>query len=237
MPSATLGQVIAKVYSRLDGNTALYPRQDIVDEVNDAMQVVNLLLGSIQTSVQVFTGQVDLTATPPQLPQLVYPTPAGIIFPVAVTYEGRNLAGMSLRALAGQSRSWASDVSAPNGRPVRNWAPIGFTQFVINPRDGNGGRSLIVTGVAEPTPLVNDDDLIPLQNEVVDDIEDLVGSVMPIREGGFVFAAAAAELYSAFINSMKNKAAYTGLIWPQYYEKLAGWKPYTPKSARISNDG
>lgn len=235
MPSVTLGQILSRVYARLDGNTLLYPRGDCVQEINDAVQVCNLLTGSIQSTIQIWTGQVDPTATPPVTPQLVYPTPSGIIFITSMVYEGRELTPMSLRALAGQYRSWATDVSSPHGRPVKEWSPIGWDKFVIHPTDGQGGRSLLVTGVTEPQAMVNDADLCPLPNEYVEDVEDLVGSVLPIREGGRIFAAAAAELYSAFIQKMKLKAAYTGLTWASYYERLAGWKPKTPSGARIPN--
>jgi len=237
MPSVTLGQVLTEVYSRLDNNTALYPRQDVVDEVNDAIQVINLLTGAIQTRVQMFTGVVNRDPSNPPLtaPQLIYQVTDPIIFPVSMQYEGRELSGMSLDELASQYRSWAIDVSLPGGRPVKDWAPIGLDKFVIHPMDGRGGRSLIVTGVCEPTELVNDADLVPLPNDDVSTIEDLVGSVLPMREGGHIFAAAVAELYTSFTVKMKSKAAWANMKWPQYYEKLIGWKPYTPREAKIPN--
>ena len=220
--------------SRLDNNTQLYDQPSVIQEINDCITVINLLLGTIQTSVQILTGQVDPAAIPPLTPQLVYQVPAGIIWPVAVAYEGRNLRPMSLRALASQFRSWATDTSSPNGRPVNEFACIGLNQFCIHPRDGLGGRSLVVTGVCEPTPLVQLTDTIPIPNDCVDSLTDLVSSVLPIREGGQVFAAAAAELYSSFITRIKVKSAYTGLVFPSYYERLAGWKPRTPSEARLN---
>lgn len=237
MPSVTLGEILANVWSRLDNNQLLYPRQDLVDECNDAVRVINLLTGAIQTSIQLFTGQVNTDPGNPPLsaPQLVYVVPDPIIFPTSVQYEGRELSGMSLNALASQYRSWATDVSYPGGRPVKDWAPIGLDKFVLHPMDGQGGRSLIVTGVCEPTEMVLDTDLFPLPNDDSDTVEDLVGSVLPIREGGHIFAAAVAELYTAFISKMRVKSAYTNLKFPTYFDRLIGWKPYTPRSARIPN--
>ena len=222
MPTQTLAAIMDRIYSRLDGNTLLYDQASVIQEINDGVSVINLMTGAIQTSVQMAT----------QSNRLVYQTPAGIIFPVAVQYEGHALTPISLRALASQSRSWATEVSSP-GKPVKFWAPIGISQFVLNPIDSAGGRSLVITGVSEPTPMALPNDTIPLPNDCVDALEELVAGVLPVREGGRVFTEAAKKLFGSFLKKMKAKSAYTGLIWPQYYQKIAGRLPMSPTTARI----
>lgn len=230
MPTQTLGDVIARVYSKIDNNTALYTRLDVVEELNDSFSACNLFVGAVIKKVPILT--VGLDPAVPSVPQLVYPVPDGMIFPVAVDYEGRSLSPVSLRSLAGMYRSWATDVSSP-GRPVKEWAPLGITKFILHPMDSAGGRELLVTGVAEPEILVNDTDLISLPGDFVDDVVELTASVLPLREGGQVFVAAVTGLFASFINRMKIKAAYTNLEWPTFYEKLRGKKPRVPVDARL----
>lgn len=231
MATQTLADIIETVYSRLDNNDRLYPRADIVDELNDSMKAVNLFTGAIQRSVTIGTVGDDINV--PTVAQLIYPTPPGMVFITAVDYEGRSLSMTSLRALAAFSRSWAYDFES-TGRPVKFWVPVGVSRFVINPMDRQGGRELMVTGVVDPPALVNDADLMPLGNEFADDVTDLTASMMPVREGGRVFTAAVMGIFAEFIQRMRTKAAYANLAWPTYYQKLRGKRPEDPKAARIS---
>ena len=132
MPSVTAAELLTRVYSRIDNNAALYPRDSVLEELNDSIRCVNLFTGVIQISVPIFT--VGLDPTIPTSPQLMYPKPSGMVYITSVDYEGRSLSPTSLRALAGLYRSWATDISQP-GRPVKEWVPIGITNFLIHPRD------------------------------------------------------------------------------------------------------
>ena len=228
MPTVTLAAIMSRIYSRLDNNQALYDSASVLNEINDGIAVINLMTGAIQTTVQVATQGATLSS----IGQLIYPTPTGMIYPVAVRYEGRELTPISLRALAGQSRSWATEVCSP-GKPCKYWAPLGISQFVLNPIDSLGGRSLTITGVAEPTPLVLPNDVIPLPNDYVDMLEELVAGVLPVREGGQVFTAAVKNLFGSFVRKVKLKSAYTNLVWPAYFDKIVGRLPMVPSTARI----
>ena len=92
---------------------------------------------------------------------------------------------------------------------------------------------MLVTGVAEPTPLVLDADTISVPNDFANDVVDLTSSVLPVREGGRVFTTAVANIFSAFINEMKTKAAYANLAYPDFYGKLVQKKPSVPSDARL----
>ena len=131
MPSFTLQTLETMCWARVDNNQVLYTQAEVDYIINECLRTVNL-----------FTAFYRVTSHLPGYTvanQLVYPVPPGILVPIVMFFEGRQLQKTSLKALARQRRNWATDTTAAKGR-VDYWAPVGIGMFVISPIDSQGGR-------------------------------------------------------------------------------------------------
>jgi hypothetical protein len=209
MPTFTLADLKTMVYNRLDNNTELYPAADVTLELNDAIRTWNLYTGAIQTSVHV-PGYTVAN-------QILYSTPVGILVPLRVTYEGRQLAKDSLTNMGRLRHNWVRETTASStSGPVSTWIPIGRDTFAIYPADRLGGNDLVVTGIAEPTPLAADADVITLPQEDADNVSDLASTGLLFIEGGKTFADGS-MVYQRFLGAMKKKARWQQLKMPRYF--------------------
>jgi hypothetical protein len=207
MPTFTLADLETRVWDHLDGNIYFYPEANVRSCINEGLRVLNLLIGWYQDTISVPGFSVA--------GQISYSVPAGIVIPIRVYYEGRELERVSLRKLADKFRNWASDESAYNG-PVARWCPLGVTRFIIHPRDSTAGRWIEVSGVATIIPLVNQTDVVALDDEYVDILVDYVRSRIMLKEGGKPFADASVA-YTTMIQKVKPLLAWKRMTFPRYF--------------------
>lgn len=208
MPSFTLAVLRQNVLDRLDNNSTLYTLPEVDYVINEAVRVTALFTGFFRNTLQL-PGYT-------QANQLVYPTPTGMLVPMLLTFEGRQLQKISLKKLARVRRNWATATTANFGR-VDYWAPIGINQFVISPIDSVGGNDLTITGLGEPPLLVNPTtDVLVLENEYVEIITAYCAHRLPLKVGGKLFADGSLDL-KEFYSKIRERYRYEKFIEPKYY--------------------
>jgi len=196
MPSVTLASLKSRVWAQLDDNTRFYPAAEVIRAINDSLQQLNLFTGIAQ-------GPTTITT---EINRHIYRLSGTMLAPMAVDLDGKQLHRTSLENLAARQQRWLKETSANYG-PPSVWAPIGIRTIAIHPADAVGGRTLTVTGVLEPTLLVNDTDIIDIPDELVDAVEVLSVLALQLKEGGAVFYQASAR----FIEFQKE--VQTWIIW------------------------
>lgn len=211
MPTFTLSQLSQLVWDGLDSNSGLYPQAQVTSVLNEVLRKTNLLVGWNQATVPVPGFTVAN--------QLLYSTPAGIVIPLKVYFEERELEKYSLSKLAQKYRSWAVDQNLYEGQVAR-WFPIGLSTFGIHPLDAYGGGLLEVQGVAPVTPLVNSGDVVTLDDELCEVLVKYTRGRITLKEQGGPFAAASVA-YQEFIRAMKGMAMIASFTFPRYFVDAA----------------
>jgi len=212
MASQTLAQLQSRVYARLDDNTLLYTSQNVTDSLNEAIRVVNLASGFLQGTIQVPTLS--------QPNRIWYDVPAGILIPMRCQFEGGYLVKYFPNAIGMAYSTWTTDSTANTGLPVAEWVPCGFTKFAIHPADSIGGSEIYISGVLEPTLLVNPSDTIQMPVEYSDLIVNLSAQILCLKETGSLFKQSSLY-YQQFLSLMKKLTIWRGMIMPRYYVETA----------------
>jgi len=214
MPSFTLADLKQRVWDRVDNNVDLYPASEVTSELNEAICAYNLYTGVIQGYAHV-PGYTIAN-------QVVYSVPTGILVAQHVAFEGRTLSKVSIRKISLLRRNWLTETTTATG-PVARWVPIGIDTLAIHPADAVGGKDLLVSGIAEPTPLVDDADTITLPDEDAEAIEELAGATIVLKEGGKAFADVSL-LYRRFLSTVKQKMLWQSAKLPRYWLLQAAQK-------------
>lgn len=201
----TLADLEANVYSQLDNNSLFYTQAEVDRAINEAVRTLNLYTGYLQESASGGTTTANRT---------FYDVPASILWPTAVYYNGRPLRKNSLGAIGMLRKEWMYDRGSVYG-PVANWIPIGIRKYAIHPACSIGSVALTVEGVAEPTTLVYATDVIEFPDEFSDTLTDLAVHVLPLKEGGKVFADAASA-YEDFLKGVKGITMWQRLKQPRF---------------------
>lgn len=211
MPQFTLGEIDDRVLDRLDRNTALYSTLQRYRAINDAIRVLNLITGFTNTTVDIPNFTVK--------GQLIYNIPPGIIFPLRVYFEGRQLDKVSIRSISMRFRNWTT-AQSNQGTPVQRWIPFGLGMFGIHPTDSAGGNNLQVNGISEPPWLSLPDQEITIEDQWLTLIENLAAQVLPLKESSAIFAAASL-LYQEFIRGAKQDLWLSQMSFPRYFVKYS----------------
>lgn len=190
----------------LDGNSNLYPSENLRLVINECLCRLNLLVG-------INTNTVSAGSTTPGT--YLYSTPVGVTIPLRVYCNGRELNKLSLRELGEKHKRWMSEATDYYG-PVARWAPIGLTQFLIHPADAFGGSEIEVEGVLPMTLLLEPDDPVSLEDQWVSLLVDYGRSRAMIKEGGSAFAQSSLA-YQRMISAVKDYALFEGMRFPQYF--------------------
>jgi hypothetical protein len=201
------------VLDRLDQNATLYTPPELDYVVNEAVRVVSLFTGFFRNTLQLPGYTVA--------GQLVYNTPHGMMVPIMVTFEGRQLQKYTLKKLARDRRNWATETTLSCGR-VKQWASVGIGKFVINPIDSIGGNELLITGLGEPPLLVNDGDVLVIENEYVELITSYGVHNLPLKIGGKIFADGSLAL-NEFYSKIAERMRYESFKAPKY--RIIGPRP------------
>lgn len=207
MPVNTLASLQAQVLTRLDGNSLLYPPSEITLYANEAQRIVNNITGLLQTTAS-YPGTT-------QAGRVWYDTPAPILIPLKVQFAGRYLHKSSLLRTGQRNPTWTKDTTAITGSPVARWVPAGLTKFALHPADSTGGFDLAVTGVRDPTLLVNSSDTIPFPDEYEELLEDITAFAIQLKEG-FPLFQAAFILYGKVMAKLGQNARWRDLEQPAY---------------------
>ena len=194
------------VLDRLDQNSILYTPPELDYIINEAVRVTSLFTGFFRNTLQL-TGYTGVNQT-------VYNTPAGMLVPIMVSYEGRQLQKTSLKKLARLHRNWATRTTADCGR-VECWASIGIGMFTINPIDSVGGHDLTITGLGEPPLLVLPGDILVIENEYVELITAYCTHRLPLKIGGKIFADGSLDL-NEFYSKIEERKRYESWKAPTY---------------------
>jgi hypothetical protein len=203
----TLAQLQQLALDRLEGNSLFFTLPEITPVINEAIRTVNLICGFYQQTVSIPGNAIAN--------QQLYATPAPLIWPLRIEFEGVQLDPDNLERIGQDFYTWATDTTGSRG-PVARWVPIGISMFALHPIPVTGGGRIDVTGVAETPLLVNSTDTMPLEDEFVSIITEYVAHRMPLKEGGRPFAAAS-ELYKNFIRNMKQRTMFQKMQFPRYF--------------------
>lgn len=207
MPTVTLAYLRQRVYDGLDNNTVFFTTDQVDRAINQGLRRLNVIVGFIQDTVP-YPGFTIAG-------QSLYDTPDGILAPLRVYCEGRELEKLTLTELGQAYRSWAVDTTATKG-PTARWAPIGLSRFVIHPIDAVGGNFLETQGIVPMTPLVADDDVMSLEDPWLDLIVRYAQARVLLKDSAQTFAQASL-IYQQWISTLKNFTAWSGMRWPAYW--------------------
>ncbi len=205
MPIVTLADLSSRVYARIDNNTQLYTQSEVTSSLNESLRVLNSFLGFLQGSVQMMS----------EAGRVWYDVPTGILIPMRVQFEGVYLQKMFPSQIGKAYAGWTAETTLNTGTPVAEWVPCGLTKFAIHPADSVGGAVINVTGVLEPTPLVNPTDTVTIPNEYTDILVNLSGQVLTLKETGKLFSQQI-FYYREFMRIMAKAAIWRGAVMPQY---------------------
>ena len=207
MPDFTLADLEQRVWDGLDNDVGLYPEPNVRGVLNEGLRRLNVAVGIAQDTIPVPGFSVA--------GQREYATPAGIVIPIKVYFEGRILEPFSLRELATRFRKWATDTTVNYG-PVNRWAPIGLGMFIIHPIDAAGGNLIEVQGVVPMIPLTAPGQVISLEDQMCDILIDYAKSRIMLKESGTPFGQASLN-YQEMIRKLKPLSLWKDLKFPPYF--------------------
>jgi len=177
VPSTTLSSLSSRIYSRLDNNSTLYTQTEVTAAINENIRYINVVTGYIQG-----TGTVNTVSN-----QFWYSTPAGIIVPTRLQWNGVFLEKVGLNQLGLRYANMLTETTSNQGLPVSEWACSGLRTFAIHPADSVASNTLVMTGVIEPTPLAAAGDVVQLPDEYTELVEDLAVVYLTLKEGAQIF--------------------------------------------------
>lgn len=180
MPRLTLGFLKEQVYSRLEDNDQMFQEDEVIDAINEAVYVANMLCGWFQQTYSISTTYTIAN-------RHIYDVPEEIIIPMRVVFENQVLEVSPLDSTLNNWPDFLKDTTDSLGMQVSRWIPLGIRKFAIHPADSVGGGLLQVTGVAEPDVLVNDSDLIYVPKEGVTAICDYAAHIVQCKLQGTPF--------------------------------------------------
>jgi hypothetical protein len=216
MPIISLGDLMTRVYSRVDNNQLLYPQVEVIAAINEGIKLTNLLLGYYQDTITL----PDVS----QPDRLFYDLPAGVVFPFRVSFENQYLRPMSLNSIGQYSAAWMTATTGNTGMAVSNWIPVGLFKFAIWPADSVGGGQIAVASLVEPPVLVNPKDTISWSSEASLAFDQYAEHVIQLKESTADFSKASMA-YNAYQSSVKRSSYIANLRMPRWWVDAGGTQP------------
>ncbi len=217
MPTQTVASLDQRVLDRLEGNSVFYVQSERYNALNEALRALNLFVGFTQATINVPGGS--------QIGRHIYDQPAGILFPLAIAFNSRPLRKSTLPNLTTSHRLWASALSSGAG-PVQSWVALGIQKFLLFPADAVGGGTLAVTGVVEPTTMVNSTDIVQCPDHFTDTLVDYAAHILQLKEGGNIFAESVAFFHD-FQSQVKEFGRWRMMQQPRFWLEVADPKGTT----------
>lgn len=203
----TFAQLKQLTYARLENNNVMWEDAEVGDIINECLASINIITGFYQgTSPALISGAG----------QLVYSTPAGMLYPQRVMFESSQLDPVPVTRIGRDYRTWTTDTTAKMGAVAR-WVPIGINYFAIHPADSIGGNSIFVTGVLETPELVLPTDAISLQDQYVDLLVNSVYSRIVLKLSGPATLAGLSLYSKAIIPELKRLTILQSMRWPKFF--------------------
>lgn len=204
----TLATLQQRVYSRLDGNTLLYPVEEVNRYINEGIRTINLFTGFQQASV-IIPHQT-------QNNRIWYDIPNHIIFPLRVRIGNTYLQPSAVENIGRANPLWVTETTRNVDSPVASWVRFGFRKLAIHPADAVGGMDITLTGVKEPKLLVNQSDTIQFSNDILSAFDMYASFSLPLKESPKEFSMQSAD-YQRFLALMKKLTIWKGWAAPRYY--------------------
>ncbi len=202
----TLGDLRAAVYSRLENNSTFWQTPEVDTVINEAIRATNLLTGFYQ-------GTLDLLSV---VNQLVYATPAGMLYAQRVTFNNTQLDPIPITRIGQDYRTWATDTTTNQGAVAR-WIPIGINYFCLHPADSVGSQTISVSGVLEPPLLALPADTMILDDQYVAIIVEYCASRLPLKIGGQNFAQSSQLYAKGFQPVVRKLTNLQQFRFPRYW--------------------
>lgn len=202
----TLDTLDQGVLSRLENNGIFFQQAERYTIINEAIKCANILSGFYQGTLYALS----------QANQLVYPIPAGMLYPQRISFEGIQLDPIPITRIGQDYRTWTTDNTNKNGAVAR-WVPIGINYYCLHPADSNGGGNIAVTGVLEPPLLVLPSDSMILPDEYVNIVIEYAASRLPLNIGGANWSAASQLYTKSFQPAMKPLINLQRFKFPRYF--------------------
>lgn len=180
MARITLAEFETLVLARLEGNNLMFLPDEIRRAINSGFQCANLVVAWNQLTRPLRSGATIAN-------RHIYNVPSEIIFPQKVVFEGQALEKVSLTALSSTWPVFLQDTTATTGKQVSRWCPVGINKFILHPADSVGGGYVEVTGIGEPTEMVNDSDTVSIPKEGVTAIADYAAHIVQCKLQGTPF--------------------------------------------------
>lgn len=206
MPATTLAQFRSRVYNRIENNSLFYTSGEVDGKINEALKVTNLFACWNQ-------GRMPAGLTTAN--RVFYRTPAGMIFPMKVYLDDRELEKDSVSSISGTQSKWIQGL----GNTARCWMPIGLNMYAIFPSDKHGARALEIWGVMEPDNLINDTDTSNLADEMSDLVVEYAFFSLVLKEGARPFVDAS-KLYKPWLAKLRTLQAWEATISPAYQAEI-----------------
>jgi len=181
----TVGQLKADLLGRVEGNSVFYDAQELLDAINEANLIVQLMSGHRQVTVSL--SRLTIAG------RVFYRIPDGVLIPMAVYFEQRQLNRSALSAINRHQPDWMRRRTAQWG-PVDQWIPIGTRWFAIYPGDSKGGHHIEVTGIAAPTDLTSDSDVLEIEDIWADTLREQAYVALVLGDGGQILKTAVEAL-------------------------------------------
>lgn len=213
MPAITLSELEARVYRRIEENFLFYPKYQVDNAINEALQVLNLFTGYYQSTLTI--GVTVAT-------RFWYDVPNTMIFPMQVYVDRRMIFKASLSSTCTSIRDFLSANNLNDGGPLY-WIPIGIRAFIVTPADTTGGRSLEIVGVVEPPVLTSSADVAKLSDSWLELVEDYAFYTLVLVEGGKIFADAS-KLFQKFQKQMRELQMWQTQINERYFVETESLK-------------
>lgn len=203
----TLDQIDGLVLDRLEGNNIFWQTAERYNIINESLRAINIQTGFYQGTP---TPLISVAG------QLIYETPAGMLYPQRVSFESSQLDAIPITRIGQDYRTWTTDTTAKLG-PVARWVPIGINYFALHPADSLGGGSIAVTGVLETPVLVNPTDAISLEDQYVSLLVEMCYSRLPLKISGPSAIAAFSVYQKAVLPSLKRMSILESMQWPRFF--------------------
>jgi hypothetical protein len=207
VPTISLSTLRTRVYNRVEQNFLFYPNSDVDAKINEALKVTNLFACWNQ-------GKVGAGRTIPG--RVFYRVPEGVVFPMKVYMDDRELFKDSISGISATKPKW---IKGGNSAAMA-WAPIGTSLFALSPASRvDSGSALEVWGVLEPDTLINDGDIPNLSDEMSELVVEYAFINLTLKEGGKVFTDAS-KLYKPHLKKLANLQRWESKINPAYQAEI-----------------
>lgn len=213
MARVTLATLLDGTMSKLDRNSLFYPQSEVSNAINEAIRLLNLFCGWINTTEGVPSDSVTVAG------RIIYRVPDEIAIPEKVSFNGIELDKIGMDKLCHFFPDWMKETTASTGRDVTRWCPYAANRFILNPGDAVGGGLLEVTGIAVPNELVEDTDYVDIPRDGISAIAEYAAHIVQCKLGQ-VPLVQSMPMYRTYEQLVKQQKIWTSYKQPNFWLDL-----------------